>query len=359
MGGSRSIDVRLAPPSRLAARPRARRGGADPVARAAEGADPHRRAERPRQVRDPAIKVQGDEAFTLAVPEPEPAHNEAQDIPLTIVFEDDHLLVVDKPAGPGRPPGGGQSRRDAGQRLAPPLRGAADRASAGSRGPASSTASTRTRRACWWSPRPMSRTKAWPGNSPRTASTAAIWRSSPACPRPPAGTVDAPLARSSANRKKIAIVGRGPRQARGDALAAARAAQRRGAGRMPARNRPHPPGARPHGVDRPRLARRSGLWRQRKNASQAVAGAWFSAAGAARGGAWLHPPGDEGPFVVRKPPFRRTCRNCSTRLVYRFSHARALTGARQREYDENIMATAERRSSRSPRPAGRPGSTAI
>jgi 23S rRNA pseudouridine1911/1915/1917 synthase len=50
-------------------------------------------------VRDPAIKVRGDEKFTLAVPEPEPAHNEAQDIPLAIVFEDDHLLVVDKPAG--------------------------------------------------------------------------------------------------------------------------------------------------------------------------------------------------------------------------------------------------------------------
>jgi 23S rRNA pseudouridine1911/1915/1917 synthase len=50
-------------------------------------------------VRDPAVKVKGDEVFTLAVPEPEPAHNEPQDIPLHIVFEDDHLLVVDKPAG--------------------------------------------------------------------------------------------------------------------------------------------------------------------------------------------------------------------------------------------------------------------
>jgi 23S rRNA pseudouridine1911/1915/1917 synthase len=35
----------------------------------------------------------------LTVPEPEPAHNLPQDIPLTIVFEDEHLLVVDKPAG--------------------------------------------------------------------------------------------------------------------------------------------------------------------------------------------------------------------------------------------------------------------
>jgi 23S rRNA pseudouridine1911/1915/1917 synthase len=50
-------------------------------------------------VRDPAIKVKGDERLSIAVPEPALAHNEPQDIPLTIVFEDDHLLVVDKPAG--------------------------------------------------------------------------------------------------------------------------------------------------------------------------------------------------------------------------------------------------------------------
>jgi 23S rRNA pseudouridine1911/1915/1917 synthase len=50
-------------------------------------------------VRDPATKVKGGEDYRIIVPEPRPAHNEAQDIPLTIVFEDDHLLVVDKPAG--------------------------------------------------------------------------------------------------------------------------------------------------------------------------------------------------------------------------------------------------------------------
>jgi 23S rRNA pseudouridine1911/1915/1917 synthase len=50
-------------------------------------------------VRDPATKVRGNELFQLTVPEPEPAHNEAQDIPLKIVFEDEHLLVVDKAAG--------------------------------------------------------------------------------------------------------------------------------------------------------------------------------------------------------------------------------------------------------------------
>ena len=50
-------------------------------------------------VRDPAVKVRGTEQFSLQVPEPEPAHNIGEEIPLTIVFEDDHLLVVDKAAG--------------------------------------------------------------------------------------------------------------------------------------------------------------------------------------------------------------------------------------------------------------------
>jgi 23S rRNA pseudouridine1911/1915/1917 synthase len=52
-----------------------------------------------KPLRDPATKVRGDERFRVEVPEPRAAHNEPQDIPLKIVFEDEHLLVVDKPAG--------------------------------------------------------------------------------------------------------------------------------------------------------------------------------------------------------------------------------------------------------------------
>ena len=50
-------------------------------------------------LRDPATRVRGNEDLKVAVPEPTPAHNVAQDIPLRVVFEDEHLLVVDKPAG--------------------------------------------------------------------------------------------------------------------------------------------------------------------------------------------------------------------------------------------------------------------
>jgi 23S rRNA pseudouridine1911/1915/1917 synthase len=49
--------------------------------------------------RDPARKMRGGEEVTVIIPAPTPAHNVAQDIPLNIIFEDDHLLVVDKPAG--------------------------------------------------------------------------------------------------------------------------------------------------------------------------------------------------------------------------------------------------------------------
>jgi 23S rRNA pseudouridine1911/1915/1917 synthase len=49
--------------------------------------------------RDPAKKVSAGDLFTVTVPPPRPSETQAQDIPLRIVFEDEHLLIVDKPAG--------------------------------------------------------------------------------------------------------------------------------------------------------------------------------------------------------------------------------------------------------------------
>jgi 23S rRNA pseudouridine1911/1915/1917 synthase len=101
MGGIQTIDVRLEPAhagwrldrALAAAVPTLSRERLKTLIRSgsveAEGAP----------VRDPAVKVKGDEAVRVAVPEAAPAHNEAQDIPLSVVFEDEHLLVVDKPAG--------------------------------------------------------------------------------------------------------------------------------------------------------------------------------------------------------------------------------------------------------------------
>ncbi|MBN2972259.1 RluA family pseudouridine synthase [Roseomonas aeriglobus] len=50
-------------------------------------------------VRDPAKKAVGDGLYDIAVPDPTPAHNEPQDIALTVVYEDEHLIVIDKQAG--------------------------------------------------------------------------------------------------------------------------------------------------------------------------------------------------------------------------------------------------------------------
>lgn len=49
--------------------------------------------------RDPAVKAVAAAAFDIDIPDPTPLDTVAQNIPLEIVFEDDHLLVVDKPAG--------------------------------------------------------------------------------------------------------------------------------------------------------------------------------------------------------------------------------------------------------------------
>ncbi|MDH7972225.1 RluA family pseudouridine synthase [Sphingomonas sp. AR_OL41] len=49
--------------------------------------------------RDPARKTDGGTTFRIAVPAPTAAHNEAQDIALNVVFEDEYLIVIDKQAG--------------------------------------------------------------------------------------------------------------------------------------------------------------------------------------------------------------------------------------------------------------------
>ena len=46
-----------------------------------------------------ACKVEPGAVVTLAIPPPVPAEPQPEDIPLSIVYEDDHVIVVDKPAG--------------------------------------------------------------------------------------------------------------------------------------------------------------------------------------------------------------------------------------------------------------------
>jgi 23S rRNA pseudouridine1911/1915/1917 synthase len=50
-------------------------------------------------VRDPGHRVNAGDAITLIVPPDAPAEPEPEDIPLNIVYEDDALIVIDKPKG--------------------------------------------------------------------------------------------------------------------------------------------------------------------------------------------------------------------------------------------------------------------
>ena len=163
-------------------------------------------------VRDPAVKAVAGGLYEVSVPEPRPAHNEAQAIAIDIVFEDDHLLVVDKPAGmvvhpaAGNPDGtlvnallhhcsgrlsgiGGVARPGIVHRIDKDTSGLLV----------------------------VAKTDVAHEGLARQFAAHAIHRLYLAIvsgiPVPPAGTVDAALARSTANRKKMAIVeqGRGKR----------------------------------------------------------------------------------------------------------------------------------------------------
>src|SRR5690606_31136592 len=50
-------------------------------------------------IRDPAYRVKSGDRIELHVPVPKPARPKGENIPLNVVFEDDQLIVIDKPAG--------------------------------------------------------------------------------------------------------------------------------------------------------------------------------------------------------------------------------------------------------------------
>ncbi len=60
-----------------------------------------------KTVSDPKAKVAGDDQVAIEIPPPEPAEPEAENIPLNVVYEDDDLIVIDKPAGLVVHPGAG------------------------------------------------------------------------------------------------------------------------------------------------------------------------------------------------------------------------------------------------------------
>lgn len=53
------------------------------------------------------VKLRGGELVRVIVPPPPPAELQAEDIPLVVLYEDEHLAVIDKPAGMVVHPGAG------------------------------------------------------------------------------------------------------------------------------------------------------------------------------------------------------------------------------------------------------------
>jgi 23S rRNA pseudouridine1911/1915/1917 synthase len=158
-------------------------------------------------VRDPAVKaLAGD--YLVTVPEPKPAHNEAQDIALEIVHEDAHLLVVEKPAGMVVHPAAGNPDGTLVNAL---LHHCAGRLS-GIGGVARPGIVHRIDKDTSGLLVVAKTDVAHEGLAAQFANHSIDRRYlsiTSGIPVPAVGTIDAPLARSSANRKKIAIVGEG------------------------------------------------------------------------------------------------------------------------------------------------------
>jgi 23S rRNA pseudouridine1911/1915/1917 synthase len=159
-------------------------------------------------VRDPAAKAVPGGKYRVSVPAPTPAHNEAQDIALDIVFEDDHLLVVDKPAGMVVHPAAGNADFTLVNAL---LHHCAGRLS-GIGGVARPGIVHRIDKDTSGLLVVAKTDVAHEGLAAQFARHSIDRRYlalTSGVPVPVSGTIDAPLARSSANRKKIAIVSEG------------------------------------------------------------------------------------------------------------------------------------------------------
>lgn len=161
-------------------------------------------------VREPARKAAAGETFAVTIPDPVPAHNEAQDIPLVIAFEDEHLIVVDKPAGLVVHPAAGNLDGTLVNALLHHCRGSLSgiggvarpgivhRIDKDTSGLMVAAKTDRTHEGL---------AKQFADHSIDRRYLAIVSGQ----PAPPAGSVDAPLARSPQNRKKIAIVANGKR----------------------------------------------------------------------------------------------------------------------------------------------------
>jgi len=155
-------------------------------------------------IRDPAAKVLAGSIFSVSVPEPTPTHNEAQAIPLDIRFEDEHLIVIDKPAGLVVHPAAGNADGTLVNALLHHCRGSLSGIGGVERPGIVHRIDKDTSGllvAAKTDPAHVGLSTQFARHSIDRRYQAIV----SGVPNPPSGTVDAPLGRSSANRHKIAI----------------------------------------------------------------------------------------------------------------------------------------------------------
>ncbi|MGP7795120.1 RluA family pseudouridine synthase [Sphingomonas sp. CLY1604] len=163
-----------------------------------------------QMVRDPAKRASAGDRLAVAVPNPTLPHNEAQDIPLVVAYEDEHLIVIDKPAGLVVHPAAGNLDGT----LVNALLHHCDGSLSGIGGVARPGIVHRIDKDTSGLMVAAKTDRAHEGLA-RQFHDHSIDRRYRAIvgglPRPAEGKVDAPLARSATNRKKIAIVAGGKR----------------------------------------------------------------------------------------------------------------------------------------------------
>lgn len=158
---------------------------------------------------DPGSRVKAGETYAVKVPAPQPAEPEPQAIPLAVVYEDRHLIVIDKPKGiavhpaPGHASGTlvnaliahcGASLSGIGGVMRPGIVHRLDKDTTGLMVVAKNDAAHRG----------LAEQFAAHGRDGRLQRgyRAIVW----GAPERPRGVIEAALARSTANRTKIAVV---------------------------------------------------------------------------------------------------------------------------------------------------------
>ncbi len=161
---------------------------------------------------DPAFRVKAGHTFAILVPEPVAAEPEAQDIALAVVYEDEEVIVVDKPAGmvvhpaPGNPDGTlvnallahcGASLQGIGGVRRPGIVHRIDKDTSGLLVAAKTEAAL------------TGLQRQFADHSAARTYSAVVW----GVPNPLAGEIEGPIGRHPVDRQRMAIVTRGGRAA--------------------------------------------------------------------------------------------------------------------------------------------------